>query len=196
MNEDEIFKIQNNTLEVKIGNVLLSEPFLNDYYFRRSVVLIIDHNKEDGSLGVIINKRLSVAFNDIVEGFPTFKADVYLGGPVETDRIFFIHTVGELIPDSYKICSGIYWSGNILALKAMIKNNLIMPHEIRFYVGYCGWERNQLRKELKANTWLVGDFSSKQLLNNAPGNMWSTFVKSMGNKYSLWNKFPVEPTDN
>lgn len=193
--KDELFKIQSNTLNVSIGDVLLSEPFMNDYYFRRSVILIIDHN-EEGSLGVIINKRLTIPFNELVQGFPEFKADVYLGGPVETDRIFFIHTIGEMIPDSYKISSGLYWSGNVNALKAMIKTDLIKPHEIRFFVGYAGWEEGQLRRELKANTWLVGKFSTKQILHTMPGKMWSTFVNEMGSRYRLWDRFPVDPSNN
>ncbi len=195
MNKDELFKIQSNTLNVAIGDVLISEPFMNDFHFRRSVILVIDHN-EEGTLGVIFNKRLTIPFNEIVQGFPEFKADVYLGGPVETDRIFFIHTIGEMIPDSHKIGSGLYWSGNVNALKAMIKMDLIKPHEVRFYVGYAGWDGGQLRNELKANTWLVGRFSSKQLLQTMPGKMWSTFVKQMGKRYMLWDKFPVNPGEN
>ena len=195
MKKEELFKIQSNTLSPAIGNVLIAEPFMNDFYFRRSVILIIDHN-EEGSLGVIINKRLTIPFNEIVQGFPEFKADVYLGGPVETDRIFFIHTVGEMIPDSHKISDGLYWSGNINVLKSMIKMDLIKPHEVRFYVGYAGWDGGQLRNELKANTWLVGKFSSKQLLTTMPGKMWKSFVRQMGKRYMLWDKFPVNPSEN
>ena len=195
MNKDELFKIQSNTLNIATGNVLISEPFMNDFHFRRSVILIIDNN-EEGSLGVIFNKRLTIPFNEIVQGFPEFKADVYLGGPVETNRLFFIHTIGEMIPDSYKISDGLYWSGNVNALKAMIKMDLIKPHEVRFYVGYAGWDSGQLRNELKANTWLVGKFSSKQLLTTIPGKMWKNFVKQMGKRYMLWDKFPVNPSEN
>ena len=195
MNKDELFKIQSNTLNPVIGDVLISEPFMNDFYFRRSVILLIDHN-EEGSLGVIFNKRLTIPFNEIVQGFPEFNADVYLGGPVETDRIFFIHTVGEMIPDSHLISNGLYWSGNINVLNSMIKMDLIKPHEVRFYVGYAGWDGGQLRNELKANTWVVGRFTSKQLLRTMPGKMWSDFVKQIGKRYTLWDKFPVNPSDN
>lgn len=195
MNKDELFKIQSNTLNPVIGDVLISEPFMNDFYFRRSVILLIDHN-EEGSLGVIFNKRLTIPFNEIVQGFPEFNADVYLGGPVETDRIFFIHTVGEMIPDSHLISNGLYWSGNINVLKSMIKMDLIKPHEVRFYVGYAGWDGGQLRNELKANTWVVGRFTAKQLLRTMPGKMWSDFVKQIGKRYALWDKFPVNPSEN
>ena len=195
MNKNELFKIQSNTLNPVIGDVLISEPFMNDFYFRRSVILLIDHN-EEGSLGVIFNKRLTIPFNEIVQGFPEFNADVYLGGPVETDRIFFIHTVGEMIPDSHLISNGLYWSGNISVLKSMIKMDLIKPHEVRFYVGYAGWDGGQLREELKANTWVVGRFTAKQLLRTMPDKMWSDFVKQIGKRYALWDKFPVNPSDN
>lgn len=195
MYKEELFKIQSNTLKVSIGDVLISEPFIDDFYFRRSAILIVDHNDE-GSFGVVINKRLNIPFNDIIMGFPKFDAEVYLGGPVDTDRVFFIHTIGEMIPDSHKIMSGLYWSGNINALKAMIKNDLIKSHEVRFYVGYAGWDGGQIRKELKANTWLVGKFSTKEILHTMPSKMWSTFVNKLGNKYILWNKFPVNPSDN
>ncbi len=195
MNNNELFKIQSNTLNPRIGDILLSEPFMNDYYFRRSAILIIDHNDE-GSLGVIINKRLSIPFNEIVKDFPPFDADVHLGGPVETDRIFFIHTIGEMIPDSTKIISGLYWSGNVNALKAMIKNDLIKPHEVRFFVGYAGWDGGQLRNELKANTWIVGRFSAKQIFHTPHRKMWSVFTRNTGEKYSLWSTFPVNPSDN
>ena len=195
MNKDELFKIQSNTLNPAIGDVLIAEPFMDDFYFRRSVILLVDHN-EEGSLGVIFNKRLTIPFNEIVQGFPEFKADVYLGGPVETDRIFFIHTIGEMIPDSHLISNGLYWSGNINALKAMIKMDFIKPHEVRFFVGYAGWDGGQLRNELKANTWLVGRFTAKELLNTMPGKMWSGLVNKMGKRYMLWDKFPVNPSEN
>lgn len=196
MNNEELFKIQSNTLNVKTGDILLSEPFLNDFYFSRSVILLIDHDDNEGSLGIVINKRLSVPFNDLVRGFPEFNADVYLGGPVGTDRIFFIHTVGEIIPDSHKLKSGLYWSGNVNALKSMIKHDLIKSHEIRFYVGYAGWDAGQLRKELRLNSWVVNNVSPKMILNTNPSKMWDVFIKNMGKRYALWNRFPLNPTDN
>ena len=195
MNKDELFKIQSNTLKVSIGNVLIAEPFFSDPHFMRSVILMIDHDKE-GSFGIIFNKRIPASINDLIKDFPEFKADVYFGGPVETNRIFFIHTVGEMIPDSYKVIDNIYWSYNINALKALIKNNLIQSHEVRFFVGYSGWDAGQLRNELKVNAWLVGKFSSKDLLTTNPKTMWKSFVDKMGKRYSLWSKFPVNPSEN
>lgn len=196
MDFDKIFEIKSNTLDPEIGNVLISEPFLNDFYFTRSVILLVDHDEETGSLGVIINKRLSLKINDIIENFPKFDADIYLGGPVATDSIFFIHTLGIMIPDSTEICKGIFWSGNINAVKALIREGFITKHDIRFYIGYAGWDAGQLKSELKRNSWLVANIPSKLIINTNPNKMWKEFVKTMGEKYKLWNQFPINPSDN
>lgn len=196
MNFDRLFEIKSNTLKVKSGEILISEPFLSDFYFTRSVIFLVDHDEDTGSLGVIINKRLSLKINDIIDDFPKFDGDVYLGGPVATDSIFFIHTLGVMIPDSIEIHDGIFWSGNINAVKALIREGFVTKHDIRFYVGYAGWDAGQLVSELKRNSWLVGQISSKLILTTNPSKMWSEFVNVMGEKYKFWNKFPINPNDN
>lgn len=196
MNKEELFYIQSNTMNIKPGKVLMSEPFLNSYYFERSAVLIIDHDEDEGSLGIILNKKLPLSINDVIKDFPKFDGDVYLGGPVSNDNIFYLHTLGEHIPESVEICDGIFWGGNFNAVKALIKSGLIQRHEIRFYIGYCGWDCCQLYDELENNSWLVGKISSKMILNTKPSDMWKVFVKSMGKKYQLWDRFPLNPNDN
>lgn len=196
MDKEELFHIQSNTLNVSSGKVLISEPFTNDFYFKRSIIFLIDHHDKEGSFGVIFNKKLAIPFNEIVKDFPYFEGDVYLGGPIAMNQIFFIHTVGELIPDSHKICKGIYWSGNINTVKSLIKIGLIKKHEIRFYIGYAGWDVGQLKEELQRNSWLVGKIPLKLLLNTNPNKMWNIFVDKMGKKYQLWNKFPINPINN
>ena len=196
MKEKDFFQIKSNTLNVKTGDVLISEPFLNDHYFGRSLILIVDHNEETGSLGIIINKRLSLKINEIIDDFPVFDGYVYLGGPVATDSVFFTHTLGVMIPDSYEVREGLYWSGNFNAVKALIKEGLITKYDIRFYIGYAGWDAGQLKDELQRNSWIVNDIPTKLILNTNPTKMWSNFVKDMGGKYKLWSRFPVNPNDN
>lgn len=108
MNKEELFYIQSNTTKIEAGMVLMSEPFLNSYYFERSTVLIIDHNEKEGTLGILLNKKLPLGINDIIKDFPKFDGDVYLGGPVSSDSIFYLHTLGEHIPESTEICDGIF----------------------------------------------------------------------------------------
>jgi putative transcriptional regulator len=68
--------------EIKAGQLLLSEPFMFDENFRRTVVLICSHDETDGTVGIIINKPVNLRLNDVVHDFPPFKAKLMLGGPV------------------------------------------------------------------------------------------------------------------
>merc|ERR1712065_46093 len=93
--------------------ILISEPFLLDYYFKRSVVLLCDHSDE-GSFGVIMNKPLSVKLNEVVKDFPDFAAPIYLGGPVQNDSLFFLHTIGDKIEGSVEVINGLFWGGDLI----------------------------------------------------------------------------------
>ena len=90
------------------GALLISEPFLKDFYFRRSVVLLAEHN-DDGSFGLIINKPVEVMLNEIVKDFPYFETKLFIGGPVNTDSLFILHTLGKQIKNSFQIMPGLYW---------------------------------------------------------------------------------------
>jgi len=196
MEENKLFQVKSNTLDVKTGNILISEPFLNDLFFGRSVILIVDNNQETGCFGVIINKLLSLKINDILENFPVFDAPVFLGGPVSTDCVFFVHTLENIIPDSVTIRSGLYWSGNIYAVKRLIKAGLITKHDIRFFIGYSGWDAGQLENELKRNSWIVCNIPNSLIIKTNPVNMWNDFSKKAGDRYRLWSTFPINPNEN
>ena len=81
---------------------------MGDYYFGRSVILLAEHNDE-GSFGVIMNKPVIASFNEVLKDFPEFNAPMYLGGPVETDSLFYIHTIGEQLEGASEILDGLYW---------------------------------------------------------------------------------------
>jgi len=106
------------------GKILISEPFLNDFYFKRSIVLLAEHTTE-GSFGLIVNKPVDLSLNEVIKDFSDFDAKVFIGGPVRTDSLFVLHTLGNIIPDSQKIIEGIYWGGNMELIKNMIINNNI-----------------------------------------------------------------------
>ena len=106
------------------GTLLISEPFLRDIYFRRSVILLAEHNSE-GSFGLIINKPLDIKLNEVIQDFPDFNTNVYIGGPVQTDRLFVLHTLGGKITKSRKIMEGLYWGGKIDIIKSMIEDKKI-----------------------------------------------------------------------
>lgn len=192
---DDIIKIKTNNIKPARGKILISEPLLMDYYFKRSVVLLAEHNDE-GSFGVIMNKPLSVKLNEVVKDFPDFDSEIYLGGPVESDSLFFIHTLGDKIEGSQEIIDGIYWGGKMESIKEMISLDLIKPEEIRFYIGYSGWSPKQLDEELVKNSWVVSLEKASYLLNTKPSILWKLSLEKLGEVYSQWTKFPDDPMLN
>lgn len=192
---NDILKIRTNNLNPARGRILISEPFLIDYYFRRSVVLLAEHN-EEGSFGLILNKPIDINLDEMVQGFPKLNFPIYLGGPVNTDNIFFIHTRGDLIDESMKVMDRLFWGGDIEQIKELLLIGELSPSEIKFFVGYSGWVSKQLENELTRNSWLVSVINSKQIMNNNPDKMWASVVKSMGQEYAYWSKFPTDPALN
>ncbi len=192
---ENLIKIKTNNIKPGKGKLLISEPFLLDYYFKRSVVLLAEHN-EEGSFGIIMNKPVSAKFNEIVKNFSEYNAQLYLGGPVKNDSLFFIHTLGDRIEGSLEIIDGLYWGGNIEAIREMIILKILNPADIRFYIGYSGWNANQLDAELKKNSWVVSRAKVEQLLNTQPNKLWSLSLQNLGKEYALWTNFPSDPSMN
>ncbi len=190
------FVIHSNSLEPKQGNILISEPLMNDFHFGRSVILLIDHEESEGSFGVIINKTLNVGVNQIVDEFPDFDAPTYLGGPVADNQLFFIHTLGDLIPEASPIVEGLYWGGDAETLKTLISIGIANESNVRFFLGYAGWDAGQLVNELVRNTWLVSTIDAEQFFGVPPEKMWQRFVHQLGEAYEMWSRFPKNFEDN
>ena len=196
MDLGEKFVIKSNSLEPKPGKILISEPLMNDFHFGRSVILLIDHVESEGSFGIIINKKMDITVNQAVDAFPECEAPVFLGGPVADEQLFFIHTLGDLIPETYPIVDGLYWGGDHETLATLIHTGIANEDNVRFYLGYSGWDSGQLVDELVRNSWLITDITAEQYLKTPTEKMWQTFVDQMGHSYDMWKHFPKDFQDN
>ena len=186
--------MENPIIRPHQGIILISEPSLRDFYFRQSVVLLAEHN-EDGSFGVIINKPIETRLNAVLKDFPDFNAPVFLGGPVKTDSIFFIHTL-ENIENSLKIMDGLYWGGDIEKIRDLMDQHQITDQEIRFFVGYSGWNPKQLDREISEKSWVLSHTNVNEVITVHPEKLWSNHLKNMGKEYAIWANFPTDPTFN
>jgi putative transcriptional regulator len=192
---NKILKIKTNDIRPSRGKILISEPLLSDNYFKRSVVLLAEHN-EEGSFGIILNKPIDNKFNEVVPDFPEYDGNLYLGGPVSNSSLFFIHTLGDKIENSQEIMEGLYWGGDIDAVRELLMLEKISYNQIRFCVGYSGWGSNQLEEELKRNSWLVAGLPAKTLMSQAPEGLWEFALQKLGSEYSYWTNFPTDPGMN
>jgi putative transcriptional regulator len=187
----DFFKITNNKVASK-GRVLIAEPFLNDTYFKRSVVFITEHNAE-GSVGFVLNKPVELKVQDVIQNFPFIDSGISIGGPVNTNTLHYIHTVGELLPNSIKVLEDIYWGGDFETLKRFITEGKITKNQIRFFLGYSGWGEKQLEKELNDNAWLVAEINSELIMKGEQVGFWNQILEKMDNKYQVWANFPENP---
>ena len=193
--DSDIFKIQSNNVLPSRGKILISEPFLRDATFGRSVILLIDHTDE-GTMGLIINKPLPIFVNDIIKEFKYIDdIPLYKGGPVATDTLFYLHTLAD-IPGAIPISKGLYLNGDFDEIKKYILQGNKVDRYIRFFLGYCGWEGEQLNDELKENTWLVSKEENAYLMNGDTKDMWKQALEKLGSKYETWSRFPQVPTFN
>jgi len=193
-NLNKILNIKPSSIKPSKGRMLISEPFMQDYYFKRSVILLAEHN-EDGTYGVVINKPLYVNMNDLIKDFPKIEAELYLGGPVATNNLFYIHMYPE-IANSNVIADDIYWSGDIEVIKEMAALNLLEQNKIRFFLGYSGWVAKQLDGEIKRNSWVTSKIDNSVLFDTSVGEVWNKMVANLGDDYSYWKNFPENPIMN
>ncbi len=182
-------KVYNN-LPPKKGRVLITEPFLEDDYFERSIILLCEHNNE-GSFGFVLNNYSELKLQDIVD-FPEFNTKISTGGPVSEKHLYFIHTLGEAIEGSIHIAESIYMGGDFDQVKDKIQSGELTNDQIRFFIGYSGWMKNQLEGELKQNSWLVSDILDvNKLMDINYDTIWEDYMRNQGGKYKAFAQFPV-----
>jgi putative transcriptional regulator len=193
--DKDFFKIENQLLPPKRGVLLISEPFLPDQYFGQSVVYITEHNAE-GTVGFVVNKPIGKRVHELIEGFPVFNAPVSLGGPVGPNTIHFIHNFGNLISESTLINNNLFWGGNFDELKVLVENKLIMPNQVKFFIGYSGWSPGQLKLEIDRGSWIVSSISGKEILKQQSPEYWRQTLVKLGRKYRIMSNFPADPILN
>lgn len=189
----DIFKIKHNNLSPEKGNILISEPFLQDAYFQRSVILLIEHNAK-GSMGFVLNKKTGLWVNDffdVLENAP--RIPIYLGGPVSSDHLYFIHSLGNIIPDSVKINDNLYFDGDFESLNYYIMSGQPIEGKIKFFLGYSGWTENQLDGEIDQDSWLVSKSSGQNMMLAEGESFWKRSVESVGGSYMTWINYPKDP---
>ena len=186
--------MENTIIKPHQGVILISEPSLRDFYFRQSVILLAEHN-EDGSFGIIINKPIETRLNEVLKDFTDLDIPIYLGGPVKTDSIFFIHTKKN-VDKSLKIIDGLYWGGDIDTIREMLEMRMIKENEIRFFIGYAGWNPKQLDREIREKSWVLSHTTVDEIINKQPEKLWPGYLKSMGSDYAIWANFPADPSFN
>jgi len=181
---------------IKKGDILISKPnILGDVTFNRSLILIVDFNAE-GVVGFIINKPLDEDLNQLMpEIHQDFK--VFDGGPVERDKLYFIHNVPDLISGGIQITANLFWGGSTAEVTEKINSKDLNSSHIKFFLGYSGWGAFQLEDEIENDVWLLQtEMDSNEIITCNSASFWNEKVKKIGGEYLIWSNAPDNPNYN
>ncbi len=184
-----------NKVEAEKGKILVSEPYLPDPNFERTIILLCEHN-EEGSFGFVMNKPSEAKVADIMDDLSKLDAPAFVGGPVQQDTLHYLHRLPNL-EEAVPVMEGVYWGGNFEQLLHLIDTRQVTASDIKFFLGYSGWSAGQLEEELKQSSWIVSDKVNQELLFETPADaMWQRALKAMGGRFSVYSKYPVDPRMN
>ena len=173
------------------GKLLIAEPtILDDKSFNRTIILLAEHT-QNNTVGFILNRPLEYTINDLLPDINCF-LPIYQGGPVEQDNLYFVHKIPELIPESIEISNGIFWGGNFEALKKLLNTNTIKALDIRFFLGYSGWDKHQLEEEMIQSSWFVAENDFENIFSMDEVTLWKNKLLQKGGSYKLWANAPSD----
>jgi len=183
-------------ISAAIGHLLISEPFMMDPNFKRSVIILTEYS-DLGSAGFVLNHQGEFLLGDILPDISYSEMPVYIGGPVANNTLHFIHHCPDKIPGGIEIWDGVYWGGDFEMVKELVTNYQLNDDEIKFFMGYSGWTSGQLETELRENTWIVTDkLSLDVIFTHDEENLWRDVVIGLGTRYAHIANFPENPALN
>ena len=189
------FNFENDN-QLIAGSILVAEPFLADDYFSRAVIFLCDHNS-DGSFGFVLNKYVDTNLSDFVDDFPSIDTRISIGGPVDMSNLFYIHSLGDEIGACVPTANGLFIGGDFNDVKRILSENPKKAKQIRFFIGYSGWDKGQLNDEMKDKSWLVlNNVSKETILDTKNEKIWTDTLSKLGDKFKIMTNFPVNPSDN
>jgi putative transcriptional regulator len=174
------------------GKLLIASPYsmLNEV-FNKSIIYVVSHNSS-GALGIIVNRLVNKVnyqttirmFKDENDGSAEIVMPVHIGGPVEPERGFILHTAEYDKNLLLKFPDNLAISSNVEIIKDIAKGS--GPANSIFVLGYTGWFTGQLEEEMKNNLWLVSECDQQILFSKESDKKWYAALDRMGISDSLF----------
>ncbi len=177
------------------GSLLISDPFLRDPHFMRTVVFLCEHS-DQGSFGFVLNRPYEQTLDEFVPELEGFMIPVFYGGPVQPDTLHFLHCLPALIPGGQKVVSGVYWGGDFNKVIELIQSHGLGQDKIKFFLGYSGWSEGQLAGEITEKSWLTSEGSSGIVFHPDAAQVWPDAIREMDDKFHPIINYPIDPQLN
>ena len=175
--DQDIYHLNDEQPQPTRGSLLVAKPTVGDFFFKRSLVLIVDPDEGEGAMGVVTNHYMGYNLRDIMPDIETVEEiPLFLGGPVGTEMLFYMHTLGpDIIPQAIDVGDGVWFGGEFEA----------------------GWGKGQIAQELARHDWAVLDKGDRSLfMDDGDDDQWREAVSRFGGRYRLWLNMPSDPNCN
>lgn len=163
---------------------LIAMPGLKDSNFFHTVTYICEHNK-DGAMGIVLNRPTDLQLADILVQLDIEPNDwhwsaqpIYIGGPVQTERGFVLHTPSREWDSTTSITDQISITTSLDILRSIAEGE--GPDKSLIALGYAGWAAGQLEAELGANAWLNGPAAQEIIFDLSPDQRWASAARLLG----------------
>lgn len=147
------------------GICLNSTSLLDDSFFEDTIIFITENN-EKGTVGFVTNKVFSRKLNELEAFKHCIAFPLYDGGPVDREHLFFLHQRPDLIEGGAPVTDSIYIGGDFQQAVTYINAHTLTEKDIRLFIGYCGWDHEQLEAEIKEGSWQID--KKRAILSDAP----------------------------
>ncbi|MDO7847502.1 YqgE/AlgH family protein [Hymenobacter sp. M29] len=182
------------------GTLLISQPFLGDPNFERSVVLLCRDEPEDGTFGLVLNRATNLTLGDVLDLPPELTAaagelPIYVGGPVEPNTLHYLHRRPDL-PGAQDLGQDVYWGGDFDVLLGLLSTGAVSGDDVRLFAGYSGWSAGQLAGEMQGQSWIRHSASAGKVFTLASDAFWRDILREKGGRFKVLANYPVDPRLN
>jgi putative transcriptional regulator len=146
------------------GTFIKATPALATTFFENSLIYITEYNSA-GALGFIINQSFGRTLNELEEFKNCQPLPLFTGGPVDQEHLFMLHNRPDLLDYSLAIANGIYMGGALKQAIDAFNNNTLTLQNCKLFIGYCGWDAEELEAEIEEGSWTIEDLPDVILLN-------------------------------
>ncbi len=186
----------------KAGRLLVATPLLGDPNFRRTVVLIVENEAVEGTLGIVLNRPTKVPVGRVLEQWTDLATDpsvVFRGGPVSPNSPLALALVpGKDEPLGWRALDGAPALARLGLLDLDAPAGLLAPaiKELRVYAGYAGWSPGQLEAEIDEGAWYVLPAEPGDVFAAQPDRLWRAVLRRQGGDLAFLATYPDDPGMN
>jgi putative transcriptional regulator len=184
------------------GRLLAATPHLGDPNFRRTVVLIVEDDKDEGTLGIILNRPTEIPLGEVLESWTELASGpqvVFRGGPISPNSALALALAhGSDEPVGWRSLDGSPMMSRIGLVDLGAPPELLVGGitSMRVFAGYAGWGAGQLRDEIDEGAWYVLPCEPADAFAAEPEQLWPQVLRRQGGELALVATFPDDPIWN